>query len=344
MGTTENAPASPLEIPPSLQMLQLLTGFQISQALYVVAKLDVATILSNGPRTIDQLAAETSASADALGRIIRFLATLGVFRTDGDQIEVTELGATLGEDHPDSFKYGALYWMETHYGPFGDFLTTARTGESAATRHFGQPFFDWISSDPERAELQNRAFANAATGLRSGLFREYNLPDGAVVADIGGADGSMLSQLLMDAPDRRGIVFDRPEIVAGAQKTLAEHGLTDRVQGVGGDFFESVPTADVYTLSYILHDWDDESCRRILRSIADAAEPGARVVLIEAVIPPGDEPHPAKVIDLTMLAITTGRERTTEEFQALLDSAGFTLDRIVPSPTPVVSFIEATLR
>jgi predicted transcriptional regulator len=324
-------------------MIQLLSGFQVSQALYVVAKLDIATILSNGPRTIDQLAAETNANADALERIIRFLATLGVFRTNDDQIEVTELGAALVDDSPDSVRYVALYWMETHYAPFGDFLHTARTGETAATRYYGQPFFDWISTDAEKVEVQNRAMANATNSVRSGMFDGYRLPEGTMVADIGGADGSVLAQLLVNDPARRGIVFDRPEVVAAARKTLADYGLTDRVHPIGGDFFESVPAANVYILSYVLHDWDDESCRRILGTIAEAAEPGARVVFIEAVIPPGDEPHPAKVVDLTMLAMLTGRERTAEGYRALLDSAGFALDRIVPSTTPF-SFIEATLR
>ncbi|AUI61789.1 methyltransferase [Amycolatopsis sp. BJA-103] len=343
MSTTEDAPTPPLEIPPQIQMIQLLTGFEVSQALYVVAKLDIATILRNGPRTIDQLAAETNADVDALGRIIRFLASIGVFRTDGDQIEVTELGMTLADEHPGSVRYGALYFMETHYAPFGDLLHTALTGETAATRYYGQPFFDWISAAPERVEVQNRAFANFTNSQRAGMFEGYRLPDGAVVADIGGADGSMLVQLLADAPDRRGIVFDRPEVIAAAQKTLADHGMADHAHTVGGDFFESVPAADVYVLAYILHDWDDQSCRRILHTIAAAAKPGARVVLVEAVIPPGDAPHPAKGIDLTMLVLVSGRERTAEEYRALLDSAGFVLDRIVPSPTPF-SFIEATLR
>jgi predicted transcriptional regulator len=343
MSNTDAISPTPPAITAPLQMTQMLAGFQVSQALYVVAKLDVATILRNGPQTIEQLAAVTNANADALGRIIRFLATLGIFRTNGDQVEITELGETLAEDRPDSVRYSALYWMETHYAPFGDLLHTARTGETAATRYYGASFFDWISTDAERLEIQNRAFAHVTKGLRAGMFDGYRLPEGAVVADIGGADGSMLTQLLADEPDRQGIVFDRPEIVVAAQETLAEHGMTERVQSVAGDFFESVPAADVYVLSYILHDWDDESCRRILRTIADAAAPGAHVVLVELMLPPGDEPHLAKVIDLTMLAMVNGRERTAEEYETLLASAGFTLDRIVSSPTPF-SFVEATLR
>jgi hypothetical protein len=232
--------------------------------------------------------------------------------------------------------------METHYGPFGDLLHTVRTGEPAANKYYGEPWFNWVAKDPERIDLLTRAMGAVTTSLRRGMFDGYRLPEGAVVADIGGADGAMIAQLLTDDPDRRGIVFDLPDVVSAAPKTIADHGLSGRVQVIGGDFFDSVPAADVYILSYILHDWDDESCRRILANIAKAAKPGARLVIVESVIPAGDEPHPAKVIDITMLAMLTGRERTEEEYRALLNSAGFTIDRIVPSPTPYC-FIEATL-
>jgi hypothetical protein len=144
-------------------------------------------------------------------------------------------------------------------------------------------------------------------------------------------------------PDRRGIVFDLPNIVPSAHKTLADHGLAGRVDVQAGDFFDSVPTADVYVLSSVLHDWDDEPCLQVLRTIRNAAAPGARLVVAESVIPPGDTPHPFKLIDLTMLVLSGGRERTAGEFDNLLDAAGITMDRIVPTPTPF-SFIEATIR
>jgi len=200
----------------------------------------------------------------------------------------------------------------------------------------------WSSNIPEMAEIQSRAMATVTNGLRAGMFDGYSLPEGRVVADIGGADGSMICELVADEPDRRGIVFDRPEIVPTARTVLADHGLADRVAIQSGDFFESVPAADVYILSWILHDWDDESCRRILRAIKHAAVPGARLVLVESVITPGDAPQLAKTINLTMLAMVTGRERTADEYERLLAAADCTIDRIVPSPTPFSS-IEATV-
>lgn len=306
MGNSESSLQAPAEIPGQLQMLQLLAGFQVSQALYAVAK-------------------------------------LGLFRIGGATVEITDFGATLAEGSPGSIRDLALYWMETHYAPFGQLLHTVRTGETAATRHYGEPFFERLSADPGLVELQNNAMAVVTNSLRAGMFDSYRLPEGNLVADIGGADGSMICRLLAREPSRRAIVFDKPEVVPSAQKVLDDQGLSGRAEIMAGDFFESVPAADVYLLSYIMHDWDDGSCTRILRNIAAAAATGARAVLVEAVIPPGDAPHPAKFVDLTMLGMMTGRERTAEEYETLLASAGFSLDRIVPTPTPF-SFIEATVR
>ncbi|CAM4245552.1 methyltransferase [Kibdelosporangium persicum] len=331
-------------LPPAMQMIQLLGGFQLAQALYVMAKLDIATRLDDGPRTVADLAAASGAQPEPLGRLIRSLATVGVFRhlPDGT-VETTPLGATLSANRPDSARAAALYWMETHYLPFSDLLHNVRTGETAANHYYGEPFFDWIVKKPELVELQTSTMANVTGGLRAGMFDDYRLPAGAVVADIGGANGSVLVRFLAKEPDRRGIVFDLPEVVPGARRHIEEQGLADRVDVVAGDFFESVPPADVYVLAYVLHDWDDEKCRRILGSIEAAAKPGARLVIVEGLVPAGDEPHLTKMIDLIMLAMGGGKERSADEFEQLLSSAGFTLDRIVPTPTPF-SFIEATVR
>ena len=338
----ETADTGTAQEQPSIQMIQLLGGFQISQALFAIAECDVASHLDDGPRDIDELAAECGVRADLLRRLVRSLAPLGVFhQPDENTVGTTPLGAALSTRHPDSVREIARYYKETHYLPFSELTHTVRTGETASQRYLGQPFFDWVVADPEISELQNRAMAGFTGGLRGRMFENYRLPGGDVVADIGGADGTVLARLLADDPERRGILFDLPGIVPSARDNLADLGVADRVEIVAGDFFESVPKADVYVMGFILHDWDDASCERILRSIRKAAAPGARVVLIEGVVPPGDGPHPTKMIDLTMLALTGGKERSATEYADLFRSAGFTLDRIVP--TPQYSFIEATL-
>jgi hypothetical protein len=328
--------------PPPIQMMGLLAGFQVSQALYVVAEFDIATVLLDGPRSIQELASATQTNVDSLRRLIRFLATVGVFVMNNDSVELTPLGATLAQGTPGSVRNTARFWMETHYAPFAALSHTVRTGETGATTHLGEPFFDWVSKSRHLAELQNGAMGEGA-GVREGAFDDYRIPAGEIIADIGGADGTVLSQLLTHEPGRRGIVFDLPSVVAGAPATLTAAGVTDRITTVAGDFFDSVPTADVYVLSVVLHDWDDTSATRILKNIAAAARPGARVVAIEMVLPDDNEPHFAKSLDLVMLAMLGGRERTASDWAALLNNSGFTLDRIIASRTPF-SFIEATLR
>jgi hypothetical protein len=333
----------PPELSESLSMVQLLFGFQLSQALFTVAELNIATALLDGPLSIDQLAAATKTDAGALRRLVRSLAPVGVFRQpDTDTVEITPFGATLADGPADSVRGAARFLMHTHYAPFGELANTVRTGESGGTRYFDQPFFEWVAADPRLVELQNGCFADLTRALRASIFDSYRLPAGATVADIGGSDGALLSRLIADEPDRWGIVFDVPEVVSAAREVLSAHGLSDRVEIVAGSFFEAVPTADVYVLSNILHDWDEASCARILENVRKAATPGARLVIAEAVVPAGDGSHFAKDTDLTMLAIHTGRERTAEEYEVLLATAGFSVDRIVPTPS-VFSIIEATL-
>jgi hypothetical protein len=331
------------EVPPFVSMMQLLSGFQLSQALYTIAELDVAGLLLDKPRTVEELAEAAGADTDALRRVVRFLETVGVFRVNGDVVEVTDLGATLAEGVPGSVRGLARYWMETHYAPFGDLMHTMRTGETAATHHLGKPFFDWVTESPHLVELQNAGMAAGGNAMRDAALANYRLPGSGTVADIGGADGNVLSQLLATEPERRGIVFDLPQVVASAHAVLAAAGLMDQVEVVGGDFFESVPSADVYVMSVILHDWNDEKCLRILGNIAKAAPSGARLVLLELVVPENASPHPSKSIDLVMLAMLGGRERTAGEWRDLLHARGFSLDRIIDSPSPF-SIIEATVR
>jgi hypothetical protein len=334
------------EPPPPVRMAELLAGFQVSQALYTVAKLGVCTELLAGPRTAEQLAAAVGAHPPALARLLRDLAGLGVFRSVAPGTwAVTPLGATLAEGSPGSVRDLALTWMETHYLPFAGLLGTARTGVPAATAYYGRPFFSWLAGDAEHVRRFTGAMAGLTTGIKAGAIAGYTVPGGRTIADIGAADGALLQAVLAADPDpqRRGIVFDLPHVVPAAVERLAGSGLADRVDVVAGDFFERVPAADAYLLSMILHDWDDEACAVLLGRIAEAARPGARLVSLEMVIPPGDAPHPATLMDLTMLGMLTGRERTAEELAALLDRAGFTLDRILPTATPM-SLVEATLR
>lgn len=181
-------------------------------------------------------------------------------------------------------------------------------------------------------------------GVRGGALSGYRPPPGRTIADISGADGTQLAALLDADPTRHGIVFDLPHVVPAARTLLAQRGLDQRVEVAGGDFFVQFPAADVYVLSAILHNWDDAAATRILYAIETAAKPGARLLVVETIVPPGDEPHYSNALDLTMLGLVTGKERARPEYETLLAASGFTIDRVVPTPNPSpFSIIEATL-
>src|ERR1700733_14889415 len=199
---------------PAATMLELLGGFVVSQAVFAVAELGAANVLLDGPRTVHDIAAAVGADADSLRRIIRLLVQHGVFRTSGDIVELTDLGRTLADGPIDSVRKLACYFRRTHYAAFGSLLEAVRTGQPAATLFLGRPFFEWINENPELAALQNETMAGFTQNSRGDLLDRYDLPGGATVADIGGADGTLLVELLACRPARRGIVYDLPSSVA----------------------------------------------------------------------------------------------------------------------------------
>jgi hypothetical protein len=323
-------------------MVQLLSGFQVSQALYVAAKIGVADRLADGPVAVEQLASDLDADPLALSRLLRTLGALGVFSEAGPgAYGLTPLGATLVSDREGSMRDLALMWMETHYAPFAGLLETVRTGDCAATEHYGRPFFSWLADQPEQVDRFSRAMANLTDGIKAGAIAGYAFPQSGTIVDVGGADGALLARVLESAPAATGVVFDLPHVVAEAAPTLKSYGLGDRMTSEGGDFFEAVPAGgDAYLLSMVLHDWNDLDATRLLRNIREAAAPGARVLAFELVMPPGDQPHMSKMIDLTMLGMLNGRERTETEMRSLFEGAGLTYDGTVPTPTPI-SIVEA---
>jgi len=324
------------EHPPQVQMIQMLAGFQVSQALYSVARLGVPDALADGPRTSDELAAAVQAHPGALRRVLRTLAGIGVFTEIGDgTYALTPLGQTLVSDAPGSMRDLALMWMDTHYEPFGGLYDTVRTGQCAANRYYGAPFFDWLSGHPDHVHRFSRAMANLTDGIKRGAISGHDFGTPKRIVDVGGADGALLADVLHRLPDTTGVVFDLPHVIDAATPTIKGYGLGERLTGQPGDFFTAVPHADAYITSLILHDWDDDAARTILRNISAAAEPGARVHMVEFVVPPGDTPHMSKMIDLTMLGMLTGRERSEGEFRSLIESAGLRFDGVRSTPTPI---------
>jgi hypothetical protein len=330
--------------PPPVQMLQMLAGFQISQALYVAAKLGVADRLVDGPRSVADVADALGAEPSSLGRVLRTLASLGVFTESEPGIfAVTALGRTLASDEPGSMRDVALMWMETHYDPFSRLIDTVKTGATAADVHYGEPFFDWISQYPDQVGQFTGAMANLTTGIKAGAVAAYDFNGAGKIVDIGGADGALLAQILAGTPSTTGVTFDLPHVIAEADAAIKGHGLGDRLRAESGDFFEAVPTgADTYLLSLVLHDWNDGRAGQILGNIRQAAKPGATILALEPVMPAGDEPHMSKMLDLTMLAMTGGLERTEDEHRQLFERAGLAFQHVISTPTPM-SFVVATV-
>jgi hypothetical protein len=220
-------------------------------------------------------------------------------------------------------------------------LTPSVPASPPPTTLYGEPFFTWLSHHPEQAERYTAAMANLTGGFKTAAIASLPLDGAHTIVDVGGADGTVLAAILAVHPHLRGVLFDLPHVITAAPQTLASHGVEDRAECVGGDFFESVPAdGDAYLLSLVLHDWPDRQAQRILANIA-AAGRGARLLVLDFVVPPGDAPHMSKISDLNMLAMMGGKERTGPEWRELLDGTGFTGIEIRQTGTPF-SVIQAT--
>lgn len=336
-----NAPASPT---PAIAMLRLLGGYQIAQAFFVAARAGLADQLLDGPRPLAELAAATGLRPDPLARIVHALAGEDVFALDADTglVRLGPLGRTLASGVPESVRNIALMWMDSHYRAFGELWGTAETGRPAAELAYGEPFFDWVGEDPARVGAFTAAMTDFARAIRHHALDAVELDGARTVVDIGGADGAVLAVLAQRDPHLRGTVFDLPHVVAAAPDVLRAHGVDDRITTAGGDFFVEVPPAEDYLACFILHDWSDEKAGLILANVHRAATaPDARLTLVETVLDQGAAPEVASLLDLTMLGMLTGRERSATDWRDLLAAAGFRLDRIRTTQGPMC-VIEAT--
>ncbi|RKT55082.1 methyltransferase [Saccharothrix australiensis] len=315
-------------------MLHLMSGAWRTRSLAVVAELGVADLLADGPKSTAELAAATGVREDNLRRVLRYLASLGVFAVDGDTWSSTDLGALLRSDVDGSQRDLARLYGGLFYRSFGALEHTVRTGESAFTHVFGADPFDHFAAHPADARLFESAMASGASFLRA-VPGALDLPAEGAVVDVAGGDGHLLAYVLRAAPRLRGALFDRPHVIGAARAVLAGHGLAGRVELVAGDFFRDPvpPGGAVYLLSRILHDWDDERCGTILRNVRSAAAPGATLAIVERPIPESRGGQLPLAWDVHMMVNNVhGRERTPSEYRKLLCANGFRLDEVRPLP------------
>jgi hypothetical protein len=318
---------------PQDQLAEMITGYWVSQMVHVAAKLGLADLLAGGPKTADELATATGTHARSLYRLLRALASVGVFSEGDDRrFSQTPLSECLRRDVPGSQWAMAVMMGDEHYHAWGDLLESVRTGQTAFDRLYGQPIFEYLGEHPEQAKVFDAAMTSIHGRETQAMLDAYDLSGVNVLADVGGGNGSNLIGILGRYPEIRGVLFDLPHVVERAVANLERAGLSGRCEVVGGDFFGAIPVkADAYFLRHILHDWDDERAGLILRNIRTSIPQGARLLVVEHVLPPGDEPSFGKLLDLNMLLLPGGVERTEDEFCRLYEAAGFRLTRIVPA-------------
>lgn len=322
---------------PPAQLNQLISGYMKTQAVYVAAKLGIADLLVKGGRTAEELAQATHMHAPSLFRLLRALASLGVFAEDeSSRFVLTPMGECLRSDVPGSQRALAIMSGEEHFKAWGELLYSIQTGQTSFDKLYGMPIFDFLSQNLEQAKVFDAAMVGVHGRETAAMTDAYDFSEIGVLADVGGGNGSLLSFVLKTYPSMKGMLYDLPGVVERAKAGLQAAGLADRCQVIGGSFFESIPEgADAYLMRHIIHDWDDEKSLTILRNIHRAMRPDARLLVIEGVIPPGNDPCFSKLLDLTMLTLPGGKERTADEYRTLFRAGGFELTRIVPTQAEI---------
>ena len=328
---------------PAAFLTQILMGSLASQALYVAAKLGIADLLADSPKTVEQLAKSTSTDAPSLYRVMRALASIGVFTEQNKgTFAITASAEPLRSDAPNSLRDVTIFWGEDwHWEVWGKILYSVRTGKSAWAQIHGDEVFEYFSKNPEASQIFNRAMSSFTGIAADAVVDAYDFSEIETIVDIAGGHGRLLTGILETNPKMRGVLFDLAHVIAGAREQVAKSTAAERVEFADGDFFASVPEgADAYIMKHIIHDWDDERSVTILQNIKRAMKPGGRVLLVEAVIADGNNQDFGKLLDLEMLVSPGGKERTADEYKELFDRAGLKLTRIVPTKSPY-SVIEA---
>jgi O-methyltransferase len=344
---TPSASTEPGE--PSQVLLQFSTAYIPSAALWVAAELKVADLIGTGSKSVAELARRTNTNEDALFRILRLLAMVGIFiETESRHFSLTPPAELLRSDHPQSARDTVLWLADPfHFNIAAELLHSVRTGQPTVEHVTGKPAFEYFSSNQLEFDRFHLAMTNLSAIAVSAALEAYDFSPFSTIVDVGGGHGFAICSILKQYPQMQGVLFDLKDIVPGADKRIRELGLEGRCRTTFGDFFQAVPEGgDVYFMKHILHDWTDEqavtilrNCRRALDS-KRAGAPAGKVVLLEFVVPPGNQPHPSKIIDIEMLFFPGGRERMEQEWRELFARAGFRLSRIVPTKSPF-SVIEA---
>jgi hypothetical protein len=318
--------------PPEQHLMQLTMGKFVSRSITAIANLGIADHIS-GPTTVDSIAAATKTNPDALYRVLRALAAVGLFvESEGRKFALTPASEPLRTDHPKSMR--AMCRMlnsDWNWAAWGQLEHSIQTAKPAFDHVYGMPAFEWFPKHPESSQLFGQAMSSLTTGVSHAVANAYDFSPVKHLVDVGGSHGTLLSTIIAKFPSVRGTVFDLPHVIAEARAHLPAS-----IGAVGGSFFDAtLPKADAYIMKSIIHDWDDASCIKILANCRTAMEPGGRVLILEGMVSDAPEAVFTKLLDLEMLVVTQGgRERTEAEFGALLHRAGLKLTRVVRTQSP----------
>lgn len=331
----DNQPAN-AEVPPDAILMQMLFGALMQRSIGVAAKLGIADLLAAKPQTATELAARTKTHAPSLYRVLRTLASAGIFAEQAEQeFELTPIAELLQSGGPNSMRDFAIMMDEDWiWSAWGELMYSVETGGVAHEKVQGMSSFEFFEQNTEAGKVFNRAMTNLSLTVIPAIVGTYNFSSVSRLVDIAGGHGLLLAGVLKANPHVRGVLFDLPFVIAGAGELLEKEGVSGRVELTSGDFFESVPAgADAYIMKHIIHDWDDERSIRILQNIRSAMNEKGKVLIVEMVVPEGNVPSPSKALDLLML-VMEGRERTEDEYKRLLEASGFRLTRIIPTKSP----------
>ena len=326
--TKEREQIAVVEPHPVQTVLEVSGGYVLPRCLHVVADLGVADVLDETPRTAPELAAAVGAHPDALGRVLRLLAAHGVFAWEGETFWHTPASRLLRTDHPQSMRaFTRMFGLPLFWETYTAFAYSVRTGGVAAAQVHPGGFFAYLAEHPEAGSIFNAAMAAKAQGAVAGVLAAYDFSGFGLIGDIGGGHGHLLRAVLDAVPGARGVLFDLPHVVEEAA-ALAAGASADRLTLQAGDFFkDALPRCDAYLLMEVIHDWGDDEAVAILQAVRRAAPPHARLLVIEQMVPDAPGPHWTKTLDIHMLALLGGRQRTQREYAALLDRAGFAFQR-----------------
>jgi hypothetical protein len=328
---------------PSAAMFSLITGRWVSHLIFAAAKLELADLLKEGPRSVEELARAADVRAPALYRLLRALASVGVFaETKDKRFKLTPLAATLQKSAPGSMRAVAIHHsLQDREDAWGQLLHGLKTGEVPFRKAHGMSYFEYLEKHPEEFAIFSESMTSMSSTENAAIANAYKFSGIQTLVDVGGGQGSLLAHILQANPKLNGVLFDLPSNSAHAKqdRQLAAKGIGERCTIEAGDFFKAVPkSGDAYIIKRVLHDWNDEQCAKILANCCASMNVNGKVLVVESVIPPGNGPDRGKIVDMQMFIIG-GHERTKDEFATLFGKAGLKLRSIVATKCPL-SIIE----